>query len=231
MKIIQRLFLALLAIATMGLTRSPAESDFTHHRQMSVICAGTWRPLCEREVARKKAEIQTGLIRAGFIHLAPSDFDDIFYSAVEAETLYGVDYRLVTALAAVESSLKTSALSHKGARGLLQVMPATAKAIWSGFIDSLPVTDELRTSSSSHYTSSVRQSMLLGVYYLAYLRDQFGGNDHLALASYNVGPARLRRSMAEGEFPGMEYALKVRRLYRTLGPMRGPATGLSPLPL
>lgn len=83
---------------------------------------------------------------------------------------------LIHAVIAAESGYNDKALSRKGAFGLMQVMPATAK-----HLSTVP----LRTWSAS-------QQILWGSRYLKQLLDLFEGDVALALAAYNAGPAAVR---------------------------------------
>jgi soluble lytic murein transglycosylase-like protein len=103
---------------------------------------------------------------------------------------------LLVAVARVESNLEHSARSLAGARGLLQLMPATAR--------------ELRLNPDHP-----RQNVLAGARYLRKMLDRFQSPD-LALAAYNAGPAAVEKA---GGAPGQAtfaYVANVNRLWRTL---------------
>ena len=105
-----------------------------------------------------------------------------FSRAVESA---GVDGDLFANLVRVESSWRPGALSERGAGGLSQLMPETAAELaarWGG--DPSRPADNLR----------------LGAQYLRQMLDQFGGDDVLAVAAYNMGPRALRDFM-EGRRP------------------------------
>jgi len=87
----------------------------------------------------------------------------------EAAAHHGVSPALVKAVIQVESEWDTLAVSSKGARGLMQLMPFTAERF--GVADSF----------------DARQNIFGGVRYLRLLLDQFGGDVDLALAGYNAG--------------------------------------------
>jgi len=76
---------------------------------------------------------------------------------------------------AVESEFDQWAVSSKGARGLMQLMPATARQL--GVSDSF----------------DARQNIFGGTQYLRILLDQFGGDMALAIAAYNAGPNAVLR--------------------------------------
>lgn len=86
-----------------------------------------------------------------------------------------LDPDLVTAVVAVESGYRPAAVSHKGAIGLMQLMPDTARA--------LAVRDPL----------DPEQNLAGGSEYLRRMLDLFGGDLRLALAGYNAGPEAVRR--------------------------------------
>lgn len=87
----------------------------------------------------------------------------------EASAATGVDVRLLRAVTWIESRFKPGAVSHKGARGLMQLMPGTAARFG--------VTDP----------HDPRQNVHAGARYLRYLLKMFDGDVSLALAGYNAG--------------------------------------------
>jgi hypothetical protein len=93
----------------------------------------------------------------------------------EAARLHQVSADLVKAVIAVESEFDQWAVSSKGARGLMQLMPDTARRFGVG--DSF----------------DARQNIFAGAQYLRILLDQFGGDVALALAAYNAGPNAVLR--------------------------------------
>ena len=99
------------------------------------------------------------------------------YSAplADAAGRYGVSPRLLAALVWNESRWRAGAVSPKGAVGLAQLMPGTARALGVDARD--PVA-----------------SLAGGARYLRAQLDLFGGNIERALAAYNAGPARVMRA-------------------------------------
>lgn len=91
----------------------------------------------------------------------------------EAAGKYDVPFSLVKAIIKAESDFDPYAVSSSGARGLMQLMPETAK--------DLGVTDSFNP----------RENILGGARYLKELLTRFHGSIPLALAAYNAGPNRV----------------------------------------
>jgi len=83
------------------------------------------------------------------------------------------------AIARRESSFMTDANSSAGAKGLMQLMPATARELNREKID-------------RHYLFNANNNVQLGTRYLKILLDKNQGNQVLATASYNAGPHRIK---------------------------------------
>jgi len=94
---------------------------------------------------------------------------------IEAAERYGVDPALITAVIKAESEFNPRAVSHRGARGLMQLMPATARA--------LGVKNSFNPEHNIHG----------GTKYMKQLLDQFDGKVKLALAAYNAGSRKVRK--------------------------------------
>jgi soluble lytic murein transglycosylase-like protein len=96
----------------------------------------------------------------------PQAYDPIIASLCKK---YEMDEALVKAVIKAESDFDPSAVSKKGAQGLMQLMPETAR--------------DLNVANPFHPT----QNLDGGIRYLRKLIDQFQGNLQLALAAYNAG--------------------------------------------
>lgn len=117
----------------------------------------------------------------------------------EAAKYYELDRKLVQAVIQVESNYNPLALSPKGAQGLMQLMPGTAK--------DLQVGDPFNP----------RENINGGSRYLRYLLDLFNNDLNLALAAYNAGPERVNQF--RGIPPYLEtrnYVQKVMQKYQSL---------------
>jgi len=95
-----------------------------------------------------------------------------------------VEHALLFAITRQESAFDRDAVSRAGARGLMQLMPATAGDIANKL--QLPFSAERLTADGTY-------NVLLGRAYLETLIDDFGGSYALAIAGYNAGPGRVRQ--------------------------------------
>jgi soluble lytic murein transglycosylase-like protein len=88
---------------------------------------------------------------------------------VDSARRYAIDPLLIYSQMHQESTFKQRAISPKGARGLMQLMPDTARRMGVGNI------------------YDPKQNIEGGVKYMRFLLDMFGGDVNLALAGYNAG--------------------------------------------
>ncbi len=95
-----------------------------------------------------------------------------------------VEPALLLAMLRQESGFRSDAVSHAGARGLMQIMPATARR----------VARQLRIKySRQRLTSDPEYNLAIGRAHIEDLVDRYDGSYVLALAAYNAGPGRVRR--------------------------------------
>lgn len=139
----------------------------------------------------------------GFICTTPvlvnaSPYEDLIYKHAVAN---GLDPKLVTAIMARESAFKPNARSHKDARGLMQVIPSTARMVG---------VDPRRLFEPE-------QSIIAGTRYLAFLNKRFNGNLTKIIAGYNAGHGAVEKF---GGIPPYRetrnYVTYVKSKYRTL---------------
>ena len=88
------------------------------------------------------------------------------------------------AIARQESAFAEHAQSRVGARGVMQLMPATARGISRDMGRAYPTLNDLHTPAVN---------IEMGTHYLSQLKAEFGGNHILATAAYNAGPHRVKR--------------------------------------
>ncbi len=110
---------------------------------------------------------------------------------------YGLDPKLVHAVIRAESGYNVRAVSSKGARGLMQLMPATA--------------NELNVVDAFDPASNIDG----GTRYLRRMLDRFEGSLELALAGYNAGPETVRHFGGVPPYPETRrYVTRILRDYR-----------------
>jgi soluble lytic murein transglycosylase-like protein len=131
-------------------------------------------------------------------------YDPLIRKAAET---YRLDYALIKAVIKAESDFNPSAVSRKGAKGLMQLMPETAGAL--GVIDSFQPEDNIHG----------------GVRYLRYLLDLFNGDLKLALAAYNAGENTVLR--CNGIPPYKETRDYIQRVLRYLQNYRKESSAFS----
>jgi soluble lytic murein transglycosylase-like protein len=119
---------------------------------------------------KKDKELRTKLKYA--ISVNPSEYENIIKTYADK---YRVNASLVKAVIHAESGYNANAVSSKGASGLMQLMPGTAR--------SLKVADSFNP----------KDNVEGGVRYLRFLLDTFRGDVSLALAAYNAGLSKVAK--------------------------------------
>jgi len=109
---------------------------------------------------------------------------------VEVSRAYQQDPLLVAAVIQIESDFREEAVSHKGARGLMQLMPATAREF---------AAKENFQWLGANQLHNPDYNVWLGVSYLDYLHQSFAEKPGLALMAYNWGPGNLQRALGKGD--------------------------------
>jgi soluble lytic murein transglycosylase-like protein len=109
---------------------------------------------------------------------------------VRAARQYSIDPALVQAIIFAESAYNPNAVSKKGAKGLMQLMPGTARAM--GVEDCF----------------NPEHNIFGGVRYFKKLTNQFGGDTTLALAAYNAGGRHVRNYNGVPPFKATQYYVK-----------------------
>lgn len=138
------------------------------------------------------------LIAIGVILLVPRIWGDVAYPVkYEAEITaaaneFSIDKSLLFALVLSESRFRVDVVSHAGAVGLTQVMPATA----AGVAKKLGMTG---FKSGDLFDPAINAR--IGAAYLRSLLDMYDQNVELALMGYNGGPGAANRYLANGTLP------------------------------
>jgi hypothetical protein len=121
---------------------------------------------------------------------------DIDAAIEQAATRHNVDPSLVRSVVKVESDFNPNAVSRKGAMGLMQLMPSTARSL----------------NVSNPFDPA--QNVDAGVRHLRALLDNYGGNVQLSLAAYNAGAGAVSRSAGVPRFRETQnYVRRITNLY------------------
>src|SRR6201997_1265480 len=124
---------------------------------------------------------------------SPEEIDE---SIVMAAARHNVDPNLVRAVVKVESNFNSNAVSRKGAMGLMQLMPQTAR--------------ELKVKNPF----DPDQHGDAGVRHLKHLLENYGGDVNLTLAAYNAGSGAVARSAGVPHFSETQnYVRRITNLY------------------
>ena len=129
----------------------------------------------------------------------------------EAAHTHRIDYELLQALIATESAFNASAVSPKGAVGLMQIMPDTGRRFGLG---------DDRWGPVEYKLTDPRTNIKIGTRYLRFLLDMFPGKLELALASYNAGEGAVQKAGNKiPNFPETQaYVAMVTQIYTALKP-------------
>lgn len=143
------------------------------------------RPDLAIRVTKKTLQDHGHFVAGGYPTLVPPKLP----VRVKADT---PETSLVLAIVRQESEYDTEAISHAGARGLMQLMPATARTVAKRA--------GLRYSKVK-LTSDPDYNLTLGQSYIAELIDDYGGYLPMAIAAYNAGPHRVRQWIKQNGDP------------------------------
>ena len=135
---------------------------------------------------------------------------DVDAAIVAAATKHHVDPNLVRAIIKVESNFNPRAVSNKGAMGLMQLMPGTAREL------------------SVENPFDPAQNVEGGVRHLKGLLDDYNGDVALSLAAYNAGSGAVKRNGGVPPYrETREYVSRISELYRqgkAFAPMWSPSS-------
>jgi soluble lytic murein transglycosylase len=113
--------------------------------------------------------------------------------------VYHLDPLLVAAIIKAESNFRSDAVSIKGARGLMQIMPDTGQ-----WIASQIGVDNYRVEMLTQPAINIK----FGCWYIANLYKEFNGDQVIVLAAYNGGRGNVRQWIAAKRWPGTQASLE-----------------------
>jgi soluble lytic murein transglycosylase-like protein len=146
---------------------------------------------------RRESNPEDAAANANYLrHNTPISQQDVDAAIEQAAARHNVDPNLVRSVIKVESNFNPNAVSRKGAMGLMQLMPSTAR--------SLHVTNPF----------DPQQNVDAGVRHLKSLLESYGGNIKLSLAAYNAGAGAVARSSGVPRFSETQnYVRRITELY------------------
>lgn len=138
---------------------------------------GIWHFTNIKSDKRYKLYIRTSLKK-------PADYIREYSTIInQASRRFGIESSLIKAVIKAESDFDYKAVSRKGARGLMQLMPKT--------MDQMEVKDPFNPE----------ENIFGGTRYLSLLLERFNNDKKLALAAYNAGPERVEEYQGVPPFP------------------------------
>lgn len=220
-----RPFLALLTVLLLG--QGAARADVWAYVNDRGVAHFATEQIDARYELYFSDEVPEDSTRARGVPMAPTRLHAFFeispdYKAVrhllrEAAREHGIDFALLQALIATESGFDPQAVSPKGAVGLMQIMPATARGY--GLADQ-------RRKPVARQLTDARTNIRIGSRHLGRLLKKFPEQPELALAAYNAGLRRVREAgNAVPAYPETQnYVRTVLALYAVLKPVTEKST-------
>jgi soluble lytic murein transglycosylase-like protein len=185
----KRIIIALVAVWLLFAAALPARADVYMFKDKQGVLTFTNVP---NHIGYKRILRDSGVMLGGSA-AAGTAFDELISSA---SGRYNVDPDLIRAVIKTESDFNSNARSHKGAMGLMQLMPDTAR---------------LHNVSDAY---NPNENVDGGVRHLRMLLERYQGNFELSLAAYNAGAGAVEK---HGGIPPYnetrEYVRKVLRFY------------------
>lgn len=140
--------------------------------------------------------VNAKIVAANFRGATAATSVDIDTAIEQAAARNNVDPNLVRAVVKVESNFNPNAVSRKGAMGLMQLMPSTAR--------------QLRVKNPF----DPEQNVDAGVRHLKQLLESYGGDIKLTLAAYNAGAGAVARSAGVPRYAETQnYVRRITNLY------------------
>ncbi len=222
--LVQRAAPSLLAALLTGLPQGPVWADVWKYVDENGVTRFTNQPPGKKAqlviqsdpagaslagLAEPQAALEAVAHRTVAVMHASSAFRAVQGALSTAASSYGVDNELLKAVVVTESAFNPKAVSHKGAIGLMQIMPATARRYGIHPEPGSPLVSKLADPEINIQT---------GTRYLADLLRLFGGETELAVAAFNAGESAVMR--AGNRIPDFRetqlYVKRVMSVYRVL---------------
>lgn len=167
----ERLFIYLLLLCSIGylaglISENMKEYDFEKYKYYANITVKDKNEIINSDEKKDSSNDKAEELRISI----PITYHQII---TRKSDKYRIEPSLISAVIKVESNWDSQAISSKGAKGLMQLMPSTAK--------------DMKVKNPFDPEENIEG----GTRYLRYLLDKFNGDIILALAAYNAGPNRV----------------------------------------
>lgn len=159
-----------------GLEITPAKTSSQTLQISEVPTTAPYMAGQNAEILRPKMVAVASYIQNRNRKLALGEISNIAQAIVQYSERYGVDYRLLTSLIAIESAFRRDAISSSGAIGMGQLKPTTAR--WLGVVDPYDPVDNIAGTAR----------------FLGWLMHKYNGNLEYTLAAYYQGPGYVDRN-------------------------------------
>jgi soluble lytic murein transglycosylase-like protein len=202
-------------IAAQCLSADPAslESDRTVEKRLTSVVRADSKSghLVRSVVVKRRSSAGTTAATRKNERTSEAGITDVGSIIEQTARIHDIDPLLVHSMVKAESNYNPFAVSPKGAMGLMQLMPATARE--------LGVKDVF----------DARENIDGGVRYYKYLRDLYNNDDRLALAAYNAGPGAVAKYGTVPPFPEtIAYVRKIGKSYGKASPPAEPQVAAVP---
>ena len=130
-------------------------------------------------------------------------FNAYFYPMKYSDTIekvaeeYQISASLIASVANAESSFKEDAVSSKGAVGIMQIMPETAR--W--------LADKMHIEFSEDMLKDAEYNIQMGAFYISYLKEIFS-NQKVVLCAYNAGIGNIKKWLKDDRYSSDGQSLK-----------------------
>ena len=130
-------------------------------------------------------------------------FNAYFYPMKYSETIervageYQISASLVASIANAESGFNENAVSKKGAVGIMQIMPETAR--W--------LADKMHIEFSEDMLKDAEYNIQMGAFYISYLKEIFS-NQKVVLCAYNAGIGNIKKWLKDDRYSSDGQSLK-----------------------
>lgn len=138
-------------------------------------------------------------------HFSEKELHELASHVIKNSKEYIIEPELILAIISVESSFNKKAVSHKGALGLMQIMPNT-------FMEAAKELGIENNGNDSIY--DLENNVRIGTHYLAKLNKKYKNNIKLSLTAYNEGPRNLDNHLKNKEPVSYKYFNKVMENYK-----------------